>query len=186
MNDFTDIENELKKLHPVEPSSELFARLEAELIRHDESVPRLIDFERNQKIVAPDRFRINWLWTGVSLAAAAVLLLFVQLRLDRSSQSRPQMTAVSPAEQPAGHGESVPWQTRSTIVPAKFVPAAATRLVYRTEDEGLLFPTGSDQPVRRVRSRMRETLQWQNRSTGASLRVSYPTEEVTFLPVYGD
>ena len=176
MNDFTDIENELKKLHPVEPSPELFARVQAELVRHGESARRRIDFERNQKIVAPDRFRINWLWTGVSLAAAALLLLFGQLRLDRSSQSRPQMTAVSPAEQPA----------RSTIVPAKFVPAAATRLVYRTEDEGLLFPTGSDQPVRRVRSRMRETLQWQNRSTGASLRVSYPTEEVTFLPVYGD
>jgi len=185
MNDFSEIENDLKKLQPVEPSPELFARIEAELARHNESVPRRIDLEPKQKIVTPDRFRINWVWAGVSLAAAALLLLFVQLRLDRSSHSQPQMAAISPTEQPARPSESVPWRTRSTVIPAQFVPAAATRLVYRTEDEGLLFPTGSDQPVRRMRSRMRETLQWQNRSTGASLRVSYPTEEVTFVPVYG-
>jgi hypothetical protein len=177
MNDFTEIENELKKLRPIEPSAELIRRLEAELV----------DRTQAEKIVTLPRFRINWLSLGAGLAAAAVLLMFVQVRLDRSGQPQPQtkFAATSPAQQPARLGESVPWRTRSTIVPAEFVPAGATQVVYRTEDEGLLFPTGSDQPVRRVRASMRETLRWQNRTTGASLRVSYPTEEVSLVPVYG-
>jgi hypothetical protein len=174
MNDFAEIENELKKLRPLEPSAELFVRIEADLV----SV---------KKVVTPDRFRINWIWAGASLAAAALLLLLARLQLDHSSQSQSQslVASASPAQQAARPSESVPWRTRSKIVPAEFIPAGATQTVYRTEDEGLLFPAGSNQPVRRVRSRMRETLRWQNTATGASLRVSYPTEEVTLVPVYG-
>jgi hypothetical protein len=175
MNDFNEIENELKKLRPIEPSADLVARVERELA----------GLEPNQKVVTPDRFRINWLSLGAGLAAAAALLLFVHLRLDRSPQPQTNVAATSPAQQLARPGESVPWRTRSTIVPPEFVPAGATQVVYRTEDEGLLFPNGSAQPVRRVRASMRETLQWQNRTTGASLRVSYPTEEVSLVPVYG-
>jgi hypothetical protein len=36
-----------------------------------------------------------------------------------------------------------------------------------------------------VRSRTRETLRWRNPNTGASLRVSYPAEEVSLIPVSG-
>ena len=60
-----------------------------------------------------------------------------------------------------------------------------TQVVYNTRDEGLHFEEGADQPVRRVRSHKRETLQWNNPQTGASLRVSYPSEEVTLVPVTG-
>jgi len=175
MSDFTEIENELKKLRPIQPSAQLITRVERELAA----------VESDQKVVIPDRFRTKWVWAGVGLAAAAMLLLFVHLRLDRSAQPQPKIVATSPPQQLARPGASVPSQARSTIVPPEFVPAAATQVVYRTEDEGLLFPTGSDQPVRRVRAQMRETLQWQNRTTGASLRVSYPTEEVRLVPVYG-
>jgi hypothetical protein len=165
MNDFNEIENELKKMRPIEPSADLVARVERELA----------GLEPNQKVVTPDRFRINWLSLGAGLAAAAVLLLFVHLRLDRSPPPETKVAAASPAQQPL----------RSTIVPPEFVPAGATQVVYRTEDEGLLFPNGFAQPLRRVRASMRETLQWQNRTTGASLRVSYPTEEVSLVPIYG-
>jgi hypothetical protein len=40
--------------------------------------------------------------------------------------------------------------------------------------------------VRRLRSKKRETMQWNNPTTGASLRVSYPTEEVTLVPASGE
>jgi hypothetical protein len=36
-----------------------------------------------------------------------------------------------------------------------------------------------------MRYHTRETLRWQNPQTGASLRVSYPSEEVVLLPVSG-
>jgi hypothetical protein len=65
------------------------------------------------------------------------------------------------------------------------VPDGLTRVVYNTRDEGLLFPTEAKQPVRRVRSRTRETLKWRDPGTGASLRVTYPTEEVDLIPVSG-
>ena len=66
-----------------------------------------------------------------------------------------------------------------------FIAAGASRVVYQTQDEGLLFPRGSSGPVRRVRSRARESLQWHNPETGASLSVSYPSEEVQFIPAAG-
>jgi hypothetical protein len=52
-------------------------------------------------------------------------------------------------------------------------------------DEGLHYSEGSDEPMRRVRSRLRETSQWRNPATGASLLVSYPSEQVELIPVSG-
>jgi hypothetical protein len=80
--------------------------------------------------------------------------------------------------------------TPAPITPAakavdSFVPAAMTQVVYETKDEGLHFQEGQDEPMRRLRSRKRETVQWKNPQTGASLRVTYPTEEVTLVPISG-
>ena len=58
-------------------------------------------------------------------------------------------------------------------------------MVYSRQDEGLHFPDGANEPVRRVRAQKRETLQWNNPSTRTSLRISYPSEEVTLIPVSG-
>jgi hypothetical protein len=68
----------------------------------------------------------------------------------------------------------------------KFVPAGAMRLVYNTRDEGLQFGRSSGQPLRRMRYQTHETWQWRNPTTGASLRVSYPSEEVVLIPVSGE
>jgi hypothetical protein len=171
MNNFNEIENELKKLRPLGPSPELVARIETDLR----------DVVPPGKIFAPPRFKISWLSLGAGLAAAALLLLFARLHFQQTPQTK---VASHPPLQ--SHSERTPATAaeRSTRAP-EFVPARATEVVYRTEDEGLLFPSDSSQPVRRVRARTRETLQWQNPQTGASLRVSYPAEEVTLLPVYG-
>ena len=164
-DDFSELEGQLKNLRPVPASEELFANIEEELVD--------LASEKDPKIVRPDRFRIKWLAVGAGLAAAAVIVIFARVNFRTAAQTQ-NVASVSPA--PA---------VESTITPAQFIPAGATQVVYHTRDEGLLFPRGSGEPVRRVRSRMRETLQWENPSTGASLRVSYPSEQVELIPVSG-
>jgi hypothetical protein len=167
MNDFSEIENQLKNLRPVQASKELFTRIEKAMVElaHDGGV--------EDKIVRPDRFRFNWLAIGAGLAAAAVILIFARIDF-RTPVQTPGIATISP-----------PPAVGSTTASAQFIPAGATQVVYHTRDEGLLFPRGSEEPLRRVRSRTRETLQWQNPATGASLRVSYPSERVEWIPVSG-
>lgn len=163
MNDFSEIENDLRKLRPRSPSSQLIERVEAGI--------GAADAER--KIIRPDRFRINWFAVGLGLAAAAVLLIFARLQLEQTT--RPAAVARQTPAPAAG----------SSAAPAQFLPAAATEVVYNTRDEGLLFPGSSTEPVRRIRSHRRETFRWRNPATGASLQVSYPTEQVELRPVAG-
>jgi hypothetical protein len=165
MKDFSDIENELRRLRPVAPSPELLSRVESAL--------RDSGGAEAENVIRPDRIRFNWASLGLGLAAAAVLLLFARLSFhpappaERVASSTPALGAPAP------------------LPSAQFIPAGTTQVVYHTQDEGLHFPRGSDQPLRRVRSRTRETLQWRNPGTGASLRVSYPTEQIELIPVSG-
>jgi len=164
MNDFSEMEDELRKLRPVSPSQQLFERVARELENSAEVEPP-------NNIIRPARFNFGWVSLGLGLAAAAAFVLLARVN--------------EPTTGPAKIASSAP----ATPVPAQqlntFVPAGASRIVYHTRDEGLLFPPGSSEPVRRVRSRARETLQWHNPTTGASLRVSYPSEEVQLIPVAG-
>jgi hypothetical protein len=167
MNDFTEIENQLKKLRPMSPSPELTERIERALCEAASTPTAGV-------IVQPRRIRLDWLAPSAGLAAAALLLIFVQLRSERPQDtSRRIASAPSTLAMPARSGSS------------SFVPEGLTRVVYDTRDEGVHFPSGSEQPMRRVRAHARETLRWRNPNTGASLRVSYPAEEVSLLPVSG-
>jgi len=164
MNDFSEIENELQKLRPSQPSPELFQRIEK----------AISDLAVEEKVVRPDRFRMNWLSLGLGLAAAAAILIFLRVDFHQASEKQKSVATALPAATPA-----------PALASAGFIPAGATQVVYHTQDEGLQFPNGSEQPMRRVRSRTQETLQWRNPATGASLRVSYPSEQVKWIPVSG-
>jgi hypothetical protein len=174
MNDFSEIENKLRKLRPVQPSADLVSRIER----------ALADTENCRASVSDAVSRWRWLWRftetpykiplGLGLAAAAALVLFARIQLDRPVKKTPTLAAITPA--PA---------FSSTSSAAQFVPAGLTQVVYHTRDEGLHFPNNSEQPMRRVRSQSRETLRWRNPTTGASLRISYPSEEVLLVPVTG-
>ena len=166
MNDFSDIESKLRKLRPVQPSADLMTRLERALAE-ETATPTAGVLPRER------RFHFNWLSLGLGLAAATALVLFAFLRLEGPAQKRSSLAAITPA--PA-------FSTNSN---AQFIPAGLTQVVYHTRDEGLHFNRNSDQPMRRVRSHTRETLQWRNPTTGASLRISYPSEEVSLVPVTG-
>jgi hypothetical protein len=164
MNDFSEIEDELRKLRPVRPSQQLFERVAGQLESSATAA------EPTDNIIRPARFNFGWISLGLGLAAAAAFVLLARMN---------QPTA-EPAKVASAPTTPLPAQQLNT-----FIPAGASRVVYHTRDEGLLFPPGSDDPVRRVRSRARETLQWHNPKTGASLRVSYPSEEVQLIPVAG-
>lgn len=174
MNDFSELEAELKKLRPSAASPELTARIERALAEAPDTVAEVSGRTATAGVLPKRRnFRVNWFGLGLGLAAAAVFLLLARVNIDQPAK-RPSVVAMTPA----------PFSPPIPVSDA-FVPAGMTEVVYNTRDEGLHFPEGADQPVRRVRSQKRETLQWRNPGTGTSVRVSYPSEEVTFIPISG-
>jgi hypothetical protein len=162
MSDFSEIESELKKLRPVDPSAEFLARLEKAKTELESEPDNVIPF-----------LRFRWLAGGIGLAAAALVLLFI--RINSPDVPRPRNEVAASPAPTAG----------STIADVGFVPVGATQVVYHQRDEGLHYQAGSEQPVRRLRSHTRETLRWRNPDTGASLLVSYPSEQVQLIPVSG-
>ena len=167
MSDFSDLEAELKKLQPADVSPQLEARVERAFQQPEVSTPTAGVLPR------PRGVRVNWLSLGLGLAAAAALLLLA--RTDFKSEPPKQMfAAITPAP-----------RLSEAVLPNTYVPSAMTKVVYDKRDEGLVFPDESAEPSRRLRYQTRETIQWQNPNTGASLRVSYPSEEVVLIPVSG-
>jgi len=167
MNDFSELEAELKKLRPRGASPELVARVEQSLAEVSGRIATagVLPKRRN--------FRVSWLGLGLGLATAAGFLMLARINVDQPGK-RQNVVAMTPA----------PFVAPIQVSDA-FMPAGMTQVVYNTRDEGLHFPEGADQPVRRLRSKKRETLQWRNPATGTSLRVSYPSEEVTLIPISG-
>ncbi|MEY2558021.1 MAG: hypothetical protein QOE34_1446 [Verrucomicrobiota bacterium] len=168
MNDFSELEAELKKLRPRGASPELAPRIERAMAE--------VSGRTATAGVLPKRksFRFNWFALGLGLAAAAAFLLLARVNVDQLPDKGRGLGAMTPSP-----------STPPTDAKDSFVPAGLTQVVYDTRDEGLHFAEGADEPVRRVRSRKRETLQWRNPQTGASLQVSYPSEEVTLIPASG-
>jgi hypothetical protein len=201
MNDFFEIENELRNLRPAQPSPILFERVEEAMAENcrasvSDAGPmakwrwRFTEWSRGdtsdmdgQLVRARQRERASqtpYKW-GLGLAAAAVLVLFAAIKMERQQSGGKEMAQISREPDTAPVLKRAEESTSSD----KFVPAGATRLVYNTRDEGLQFGRGSGQPVRRFRYQTHETWQWRNPTTGASLRVSYPSEEVVLIPVSG-
>jgi hypothetical protein len=171
MNDFSELENELRKLRPVQPSPVLFERVGEALqnCRADASPARQA------------RLSYNWWSLGFGLAAAAVLILFAVVTMERRHEAQQTVAQTSAAtETRSAQLRAAPSSSRG-----KFVPAGGTNLVYNARDEGLHFADGSERPVRRVRYQTQQTWRWRNPETGASLRVSYPSEEIVLIPVSG-
>ena len=167
MNDFSELENQLRKLRPVQPSADLMAQVERSLSEQTStSAAGVLPRER--------RFQFNWLSLGLGLAGATALVMFALVRLQQPAPKKQALAALTPA--PAFSAENSN---------AQLIPAGLTQVVYHTRDEGLHFSSNSTQPMRRVRSHSRETMQWRNPKTGASLRISYPSEQVSLVPANG-
>jgi hypothetical protein len=185
MNDFSELEKDLKALRPAQPSPVLFERIEGAMA------------ENSRAAVSDARPIANWFWRftetpyrlgiGLAAAAAAVVLLIARINTDQTQNETTEIAQVSPPAQarpalPSFSGKS---GIDGSMSSNKFVSSGATQIVYNTRDEGLQFADGSQQPLRRLRYQTQQTWQWRNPSTGASLRVSYPSEEVVLIPVSG-
>ncbi len=164
MNDFSELESELKKLRPAPVSDELQARIEVALAQ-PAATPTAGLLPRRSR-------RTGFWWSlGLGLTTASALVLVWLAFFAEPPTAAPviaQQTSPVPAE---------------SFNPG-LQPSALTQIVYRRHDEGLVFsPNQSERPLRRVRYDTRETMQWRNPQTGASLRVSYPAEQVVLTPV---
>lgn len=169
MNDFAEIEGELKKLRPTPASENLLRRVEVELARP--AVPAAAA----GVIKTRRKFSVNWLALGLGAAAAAGFLLLARLDVEQPSPNKTTLAAITPA----------PLQAAQQSAGSALLPTGMTQVVYQTRDEGLLFTEGAERPVRRTRTQARETLHWRDPSDGALIRITYPSEEVTLTPVAG-
>ena len=169
MNDFSELEGELKKLRPTRASGELISRIGRSLAAAGES-----NIIRPQSRLSRSDFRISWLGLGLGLAAAATFLIVA--RVDLRPGDKAKQTTLASA--------TPTLEQRAAALP-NYQPTGLTQVVYGKHDEGLVFPRGATQPARRVWTAKRETLRWRDRETGAQLAISYPTEEVTLIPVSG-
>ena len=172
MNDFSELENDLRKLRPARPSPILFERVEEAMLENCR-----VSAAANAGFMAKWRWRFigapHKVALGFGLAAATVLLLLAQISREERASAAKKSTSVSSV------------MTTSPTSANEFIPAGATQVVYSPRDEGLHFADGSQQPLRRLRYQTHQTWQWRNPTTGASLRVSYPSEEIVLIPVSG-
>ena len=175
MNDFSELENELRKLRPAQPSSVLFERVGDALENCRASVS---DAKAGRWRFTETPYR-NWWSLGFGLAAAAVLILFAVVTMERRHEQREIVAQSSTAPET----RPTPLRAERSTSSSGFVPAGGTNLVYNARDEGLHFADGSERPLRRVRYNTQQTWRWRNPKTGASLRVSYPSEEIVLIPV---
>ena len=173
MNDFSELENELKKLRPAQPSPVIFERVEQAL--EDCEAGALPG-------TTPLRSLCSWWWLGFGLATAGIVVLFAVISFEREHKLD---TATIAQSSPASEIRPETPGTEQSRVTGRFVPAGGTNVVYNARDEGLQFADGSERPVRRVRYHTQQIWRWRNPETGASLRVSYPSEEIVFIPVSG-
>ena len=174
MNDFTDLEAKLRALRPAPLREDFVARVEQAMA---EPAAPPVEVSAEDKIVRPYQFRRQWI-LGLSLAAAAAVLLLLRVNF-RPPEATKRVASTSPA------AATSPLESSRPAAQNAFIPTGSTEVVYHTRDEGLLFAQNSEQPLRRLRSITQETWQWKNPATGASLRVSYPSEHVDLVPVTG-
>jgi hypothetical protein len=164
MNDFSELEAELKQLRPAPVADELFARIERTLAQ-PEPAPTAGFLPR------PSRRARVWWSLGLSLSGATALVLLGLTFF--AERPRPGPAIAQETAAPSERG-----------LTSGFQPSVLTQVLYRQRDEGLVFsPNQSERLLRRVRYDTRETMQWRNPRTGASLRVSYPAEQVVLTPV---
>ncbi|MDQ3198384.1 MAG: hypothetical protein M3Q46_04230 [Verrucomicrobiota bacterium] len=165
MDDFSELEAELKKLRPRPVSDGLVARVERALATQGESAPTAGFLPR-------PKASQGWWTLGLGLTAATALLLIGLTLFNQPAPPPEPVLAQTATPTPAG------------LTSIGLKPSTLTRVVYHQRDEGLIFsPNQSERLLRRVRYDTRETMQWRNPQTGASLRVSYPAEQVVLTPV---
>src|SRR2546421_1590102 len=161
MSDFSELERELKKLRPVQPSAELTSRVGSVLANSEEGTA---------KVIRPEQFRINWLGLGLGLAAAASFLIFARVDFHPNERTKQTIASATPS-----------LQQKAAALP-NYQATGLTQVGYSKRDEGLVFPAGAEGPSRRGRRADRATVQRRDRPSGAQFAAAYPAGESPLSP----
>lgn len=113
MSDFSELENQLKKLRPIPPSENLTTRIERALAESGSTMERRGrerhgwatrrgeisgESESRTAYVRPRvrRLPISWLGLGLGLAAAALFLIFARVDVNRPVNKKMAIASISP------------------------------------------------------------------------------------------
>jgi hypothetical protein len=160
MNDFSELEADLKKLRPAPASGDLLRRIEHALELPNEVATAGL-------LPRPRQRAAGWWSFALGLTGVAALVVLGVTFLDQAPWTPGvAATGMKPA------------------ATAGFQAVGLSQVVYSGRDEGLVFPPDESAPLRRrLRYETRETMRWRNPQTGASVRVTYPVEQVVLTPV---
>src|SRR5207237_9021578 len=142
MNDFSELEGELKKLRPVQPSAGLMSRVGSVLANSEEGTA---------KVIKPEQFRINWPGLGLGLAAAATFLIFARVDFHPNERTKQTIASATPS-----------LRQKAAALP-NYQATGLTQVVYSKRDEGPVFPAGSEGTSRAARTSQRGVVEWRDR-----------------------
>ena len=177
-----DLENELKRLRPRDPSARLLSRLEAEL-----ATPARASVD-SPAATADGLLLWPWLNWRIAAAAAAVVAFATVAITSRQSLDRESGTTapgtIAATAVPAIQETAVVPESRS-VNPApisdRYHPVGAASVLYDMKEDGPVTSPNSA-PARRLRYRYVDTYTWKNPATNASLKWSVPRDEVRVIP----
>src|SRR6188768_3978645 len=122
MNDFSELEAELRKLRPIAVSDELTARVERALAEQPVSTTPTSAVSRRKP------GSIDWRFLGFGLAAAAALMVLAKVGSDRPASNQEAVATLTPP----------PARVTMPASTGKFIPTGVTQVVYHARDEGLV------------------------------------------------
>ena len=127
MNDFSELEKELRKLRPAQPSPVLFERVGEAL---KDSRPGIKERRSLGRRWGGLEAAHPWWSLGFGLASAAVLVLFAAVTMERRQERQQTVAQSSPAPQT----QPVPLERERSISPSRFVSAGGSNVVYNARD----------------------------------------------------
>ena len=176
MNDFSELEKELRKLRPTQPSPVLFERV-GDALKNSRAAAADAKWTRWRFTETP----YNWWSLGFGLAAAAVLILFAAVTMERRHEQQQTVAQISPRPK---HDQLRSGRNDPYLPAGSFLPVGRTSFITRAMKDCILLTAQNDRcDVFAISTQ--QTWRWRNPETGASLRVSYPSEEVVLIPVSG-
>ena len=166
MNEFEDIERELRQLRPAPPSEGLQARMAEELV---EKAAHTVDKRAGGILFQNIRFR----WAAsFALAAAFAIIAFLSIP-DTEQVSDTPPTAMDMAE------VEIPVALEPAS-PSKYIPVKARHVLMNAQEEGIFY-IDDHIPARKMRYRFVDSYTWKNPDDGSSLQVTVPREEVLLV-----
>ena len=167
MND-VELENLLRSMTPVAPSTELVGR-----VQHDLDLVAAFREAKPEPVVISRRTSHWWsnvVWAGLGAAAAVVIMGMLQQAQSLSGKAKlASVSVAAPSSATVGSASAV-------------MPVSSTREWVDVEDLGISFAT-PDSPARQMKVISMERHQWTDPRDGAEYTVEVPKEESVALPM---